>query len=48
MFTIEDVAIRMAKLYYIRDEVWAGLEKTSVNYETVLELNYEILEAIYM
>ena len=48
MFTVEDVAIRIAKLYSMRDELWVGLLETNLPYGSIPELNYQILEAFYL
>lgn len=46
--TLEDATVRMAKLFYLKDIVWSGLESCISNYRGVAEFNYFLLEAIYL
>lgn len=45
---LEDGSVRLAKLWYIRDVLWVGLENLPGNYHCVLELNYSLVEAFYL
>lgn len=46
--TVEDAAVRMAKLFYLKDIIWSGLEGCIGKYSGVAEFNYFILEAVYL
>lgn len=46
--TVEDAAVRMAKLFYLKDVVWSGLEKSISKYSGVAEFNYFLLEGVYL
>lgn len=45
---LEDGAVRMAKLWYIRDVLWVGFEHLPPNFASVLEFNYSLVEAFYL
>jgi hypothetical protein len=46
--TVEDACVRMAKLFYLKDLLWSSLEKVSQKYSKVAELNYHLLEAVFL
>ena len=48
LVTVEDACVRMAKLYYLKDIVWSGLEKVAQKYNNIAELNYFLIEAVFL
>lgn len=48
LVTVEDAAVRMAKLFYLKDIVWSGLESSIAKYAGVAEFNYFLLEGVYL
>jgi len=46
--TVEDACLRMAKLFYLKDILWSSLEKVNGKYSKVAELNYHLLEAVFL
>ena len=45
---IEDASIRFAKLFFMKNVLFAGLESCAEKYRKIPEFQYDLIEAFYL